>query len=167
MTAVCKFTFGKPWMLTGTGLRVFMDELELQHVNFSLSLREMSAMQADLNRSQPAGCPHPSHPSTQTTPLPLGSQSTLWWPRVQNVTSGQWHCTGQQGSCGKKLLGKGSRPGCHTPPGPGQPERTNWWLPSTLSLLSHFYGWVAAEAAIATLPRVFILTNEQGRAGCW
>lgn len=84
-------------------------------------------------------------------------------------------CAGQQGTGraqgsrargAQQLWGKGSRAGLSHPPGPRQPEATNWWLPSTLCSAISVPG-SAAQAVLATLPCGFILTRGQGRAGCW
>lgn len=146
-------------MLTGTGLRVFMDKLELQHVNSSLSLKEMTAMQADLNRSQPAGCPHPSHPGTQTI-------AAFRFPQHFGVTSCAqchvWPGTLHRDLCGTEALGKegAAGQGCHTLL--GQDKQGTGGSPALCPCSATPMAGAAAEAVLATLP-VFLF--QQGSRG--
>lgn len=108
--------------------------------------------------------PSSSQPGTQTIPLPLGSHSTLWWPRVHNVTSGQGHCTGAH--VAQKLLGKKGQQARAVTPSWARTNRGNWWLPSTQSLLSHSYGWGCSWGCSCYPTLCFYFNKGQGRAGC-
>lgn len=59
----------------------------------------------------------------------------------------------------QQLLGKGSRPGLSHPSWPGELEGTNWWLPALCLCSAISVAGSAAQAVLATLPRVFILTR--------
>lgn len=97
----------------------------------------------------------PAHPH-KATPLPLGSHSTLLWPYVPNVTSGQRHCTGEQGWRGTVALGKGQRAECalrlclphpswaHRHGGTGQLRGTGGSQAALCNCSAHFYGFCVA-----------------------
>lgn len=152
-------------MLPGTGPRAFTDELELQHVNFSLSPHRNDC-KAGRSEPEPA-CrlpspllpKHTNHPTALRLPFvvtPCAGRHV--WPAALHRAAGLvGHSSSWERAAGQ---------GCHTLLGHDSQREPTGGSPALCLCSAISVPGSAAQAVLATLPCGFILTRGQGRAGC-